>query len=218
MPGGNDSFLICSSSALISSMTAAALEPGACLRMIDAAGWPFRLLERGNDLRAHRLNRPYGDQGIFVRRTTFEAVGGFPEVRFLEDLLLVRRLARISRPQILIGPIHTSARRWQANGIVRQTARNWLLLAAHRLGVSVTTLYSWLGLSDRGLLVIRGQPVTVNYFQAGPAGQGRIRIESSEVERLKELMRVVVDPRRPRRPPVPRGRFPGITVALGRPE
>jgi hypothetical protein len=90
-------------------------------------------------------------------------------------------------------------------------------VAARLLGISVSSLYDWLGLSDRGLLRIRGQSVTVNYFQGGPQGQGRIRIQASEVERLKELLRVRPRPFFPRRPPCQRSIFPGITVPLGRP-
>ena len=89
--------------------------------------------------------------------------------------------------------------------------------AARRLGITATCLYDWLGQSDRGLLVIRGQAVRVNYFQGGPRGQGRIRIEVAEVERLKELMRVVPQAYAPRRLPVCATSFPGITVPLGRP-
>ena len=89
--------------------------------------------------------------------------------------------------------------------------------SARRLGITRTCLYDWLGQSDRGLLVIRGQPVTVNYFQGGPRGQGRIRIEASEIERLMELMRVVPQAYVPRRLPVRTTNFPGITVPLGRP-
>ena len=80
------------------------------------------------------------------------------------------------------------------------------------------TLYAWLGLSDRGLLVIRGAAATIDYFQGGSKGQGRIRIEEREVERIRELMRVA--PRRaPERRPhrVPNETYPGITVRLGRP-
>lgn len=90
--------------------------------------------------------------------------------------------------------------------------------AARSLGITVTTLYDWLGQSDRGLLVIRGQSATIDYFQGGPRGQGRIRIESSEVDRVRELMRVHPAPLRTRRPPVRRVSYPGITVPLGRPE
>src|SRR5947209_13376600 len=45
--------------------------------------------------------------------------------------------------------------------------------AARRLGISVTTLYDWLGQSDCGILVLRGKSVTIGYFQAGARGQGR---------------------------------------------
>lgn len=90
--------------------------------------------------------------------------------------------------------------------------------AARLLGITVTTLYDWLSQSDYGLLQIRGEKVTVDYLQAGPAGHGRIRIAASEVERLLELMRVKPKQIVTRRPPLQRTTFPGITVPLGRPD
>jgi hypothetical protein len=90
--------------------------------------------------------------------------------------------------------------------------------AARRLGITVTTLYDWLGQSDVGLLVIRGQRVTIRYFQSGANGQGKIQIESREVDRLRELMRVVPQRAIQRRPHLHSDRFPGITVPLGRPD
>ena len=90
--------------------------------------------------------------------------------------------------------------------------------AAQRLAISRATIYQWLAESDAGTLAIRGQPVTVDYLQGGPNGQGRIKIEAKEVERLKDLMRVrpqaIQSPRRPRQPAI----YPGITVKLGRPD
>lgn len=83
--------------------------------------------------------------------------------------------------------------------------------------MAVTTLYDCLGQSDRGLLVLWGQPVTINYLQGGPQRQGRIRIEAGEVERLKDLMRVRPQRLTPRRPPIRPDAFPGITVKLGHP-
>ena len=108
---------------------------GAFRQCIDAEGRRYRLLEWGNALRAKHRGLPYGDQGIFVRRTTFEVVGGFPAVRLMEDLLLMKQLRRQSRSVLLPGPLHVDARRWQRHGVVRQTARNWLLLSAVRLGI-----------------------------------------------------------------------------------
>ncbi len=90
--------------------------------------------------------------------------------------------------------------------------------AAERLGIARTTLYDWLGLSDRGLLAIRGQAVTIDYLQSGRQGQGKIQIEAGEVDRIRDLMRV--RPRRAviRRSPIQQDSFPGITVPLGHPD
>jgi excisionase family DNA binding protein len=87
--------------------------------------------------------------------------------------------------------------------------------AARRLGISVPTLYDWLGQSDRGLLVIRGQHVSIRYLQGGPRGQGRIKIEAAEVDRLRELLVARPQRKTPRRPPVRLPTYPGITVKLG---
>jgi hypothetical protein len=89
--------------------------------------------------------------------------------------------------------------------------------AAQHLGIAAASLYQWLGQSDSGTLVIRGQPVTVDYFQGGAQGQGRIKMEMKEIERLKDLMRVRPHPPHQRRLPARQESYPGITVKLGRP-
>ena len=78
-------------------------------------------------------------------------------------------------------------------------------------------MYQWLAESDACAFVIRGQPVTINYLQAGAKGQGRIKIEPEEVERLKDLMRVKPRAQNPRRPAKRTLTYPGITAKLGRP-
>jgi hypothetical protein len=90
--------------------------------------------------------------------------------------------------------------------------------AAQRLGISTATMYEWLAASDTNAFVLRGQPVTIDYMQGGPRGQGRIKIEPEEVERLKDLMRVKPRLQHTRRPPTQPQSYPGITVPLGRPD
>jgi rSAM/selenodomain-associated transferase 2 len=108
-----------------------------CFRQrIEAHGFAYRLLECGNAIRAKRLGLPYGDQGLFFRRSFFEELGGFPETALMEDWLLMRRARCRARPALLPGPLHVSARRWQQHGVVRQTLRNWMLVTAAALGVS----------------------------------------------------------------------------------
>jgi len=109
---------------------------GAFRQHIDAPGHCYRLLEWGNAARVRWRGLPYGDQGIFLRRTVFEQLGGFPQIELMEDLYLMRRLRRLARPVLLPGPLHVSARRWRRHGLIRQTLRNWALLTAERCGVS----------------------------------------------------------------------------------
>jgi hypothetical protein len=90
--------------------------------------------------------------------------------------------------------------------------------AAQRLGISITSLYDWLARSNRGEFFLRGQPITISYLQGGSRGQGRIQIEASEIDRLREAMRVHPQLQNQRRPPRQPQQFPGITVTLGRPE
>jgi rSAM/selenodomain-associated transferase 2 len=113
---------------------------GAFRQSIDAVGMSYRVLERGNALRASWFGRPYGDQGIFVDRQLFVEVGCFAEVPLMEDLLIMQQIRHHVRPTLLAGPIHVDARRWQQGGIVRQTLRNWSLLGAHTFGCSPARL------------------------------------------------------------------------------
>lgn len=109
---------------------------GAFRQRIAAGGMAYRLLEWGNAQRIRWLKAPYGDQGIFVRREVFIGCGGFPQIPLMEDLSLAKKLRHSSYPVLLPGPLHVDARRWQKQGPLRQTVRNWILVGAYKLGVS----------------------------------------------------------------------------------
>jgi len=90
--------------------------------------------------------------------------------------------------------------------------------AASALGISVPTLYGWLSQSDVGEFQLRGQPVTIAYFQGGGKGQGRIKIPAKEIGRLLAMM--AVKPRQLPTRQLPRSipSMKHITSNLGRPE
>ncbi|WP_231740541.1 helix-turn-helix domain-containing protein [Thalassoglobus neptunius] len=91
--------------------------------------------------------------------------------------------------------------------------------AADALGISVLTLYDWLGQSDVGEFEIRGEAVTVEYYQGGHKGQGRIRIDETEICRLLSLMKSQPKPQRRRQIPKKNAApFQHITAKLGRPD
>jgi rSAM/selenodomain-associated transferase 2 len=98
-----------------------------------------RLLYRSIDAcataRARIFGIIYGDQGLFLRRETFEQLGGFPELKLMEDVFLSLRLRRRGRVVVGSSRIYVSARRWQKVGVVRQTVRNWGLTALAAAGV-----------------------------------------------------------------------------------
>ena len=55
----------------------------------------------------------------------------------MEDVALMRRIKRAGdRIGIIPEPVITSARRWENEGILYATLRNWLLRGAYFLGVS----------------------------------------------------------------------------------
>ena len=110
---------------------------GGCFQQrIDAPGWRYRLMERGNAARVRWLRMAYGDQGIFVRKTVFDAIGQFPDLRLMEDVFLMKRLTKRGKFVLLPDRLVVSARRWQKHGIFRQTLRNWTLLTLAFCGVS----------------------------------------------------------------------------------
>jgi rSAM/selenodomain-associated transferase 2 len=113
---------------------------GGFRQRIENSQLRYRLLEKGNALRVRFQGLVYGDQGLFVTKPAFEQVDGFPDLPLMEDFEISRRLSRISRPLLLPGPIHVGARRWEDNGVIRQTFRNWTIAMQYRLGVSAEEL------------------------------------------------------------------------------
>ncbi len=84
-----------------------------------------------------------GDQGIFVRRAVFDALGGYPDIPLMEDVELTRRLKRCGRLAALRLCVTTSARKWEDEGVVRTIVLMWTLRLLYALGVSPARLHRW---------------------------------------------------------------------------
>ena len=80
------------------------------------AGWA--------NLRARLLGMPFGDQGLLVSRTAYQAAGGYPSEPLMEDVVLARRLSRQVGLRALDIDAETSATRYETNGWLRQGAGN----------------------------------------------------------------------------------------------
>lgn len=100
----------------------------------------LRLLERMMNLRSRLTHICTGDQGIFVRREAFDAVGGYPRQALMEDIAISVRLRRLSAPLCLRERCLTSARRWESDGVLRTIVLMWWLRLQYACGAAPARL------------------------------------------------------------------------------
>lgn len=95
------------------------------------------LVARMMNLRSCFTGIATGDQGMFMHRSAFDAVGGFPEIPLMEDIAISHALKGTQgRPACPGMFITTSSRRWEENGIVRTILLMWGLRLAFFLGAN----------------------------------------------------------------------------------
>ncbi len=97
----------------------------------------FRIIEKTASFRSRLTRIPYGDQGIFMSRKLFSKINGFPDIPIMEDVGIMSKIKRTGiRPVILPHGIKTSPRRWEKEGILFTTLRNWILVLLYIFGAS----------------------------------------------------------------------------------
>lgn len=101
----------------------------------------LRIIERMMNLRSRLSGIATGDQGIFIRRETFERIAGFADIPLMEDIEICKRMKRTAgRPLCLSRKLTTSSRRWEKQGILRTMVLMWRLRLAYWLGVNPADL------------------------------------------------------------------------------
>jgi rSAM/selenodomain-associated transferase 2 len=78
--------------------------------------WSLRAITGINRIRYRLTRNYYGDQGQFVRAAVFRALGGYRELRLMEDLDFAQRLKRRGRSVLIRTSLVTSGRRFIARG------------------------------------------------------------------------------------------------------
>jgi rSAM/selenodomain-associated transferase 2 len=68
-----------------------------------------------------------GDQAIFVRRASFESIGGYSDMPLMEDIDLSKRLRALAWPVCLRARVQTAGRRWDERGVWRTIVLMWRL-------------------------------------------------------------------------------------------
>ncbi|MBU5617950.1 TIGR04283 family arsenosugar biosynthesis glycosyltransferase [Psychrobacter sp. TAE2020] len=77
-----------------------------------------------------------GDQAIFITKSLFGQIGGYPQQPLMEDIQLCKNLKGIAKPACLTSRVTTSARRWQQHGTWRTILLMWHLRFDYWRGVS----------------------------------------------------------------------------------
>ena len=97
----------------------------------------FRIIEKGVSFRSRLTKIPYGDQAIFMKKQLFFRQGGFKEIPLMEDVEFMRRIKKTGgKITILPAKVQTSARRWEKEGALYCTLKNYTLILLYLLGVS----------------------------------------------------------------------------------
>jgi rSAM/selenodomain-associated transferase 2 len=104
----------------------------------------FKITEGYVFLRTRLTKIPFGDQAIFIRRDYFEKIGGYRDIPILEDVELMKRIRkRADAIRIILAKVRTSVRRYEKEGVLFCTLRNWLLQISYALGMSPERLAKW---------------------------------------------------------------------------
>jgi rSAM/selenodomain-associated transferase 2 len=121
-----------------------AIKQGACWGRFDVRiegeAFMLRVISFMMNNRSKFTGIATGDQGIFVRRDLFESVGGFPSQILMEDIELSKILRRQFKPACLPGPVFTSGRRWESNGVWKTIFLMWRLRWSYWRGVEAVKL------------------------------------------------------------------------------
>ncbi|HHP7244888.1 MAG TPA: TIGR04283 family arsenosugar biosynthesis glycosyltransferase [Elainellaceae cyanobacterium] len=116
---------------------------GAFQLRIDGTAPGLSLIEWGVKWRSRLFQLPYGDQAIFLESSTFQRVGGFPDLPIMEDFELIRRLRSLGTIAIAPSAVITSGRRWDKLGVLKTTVINQLIIVAYLLGMPIDRIARW---------------------------------------------------------------------------
>jgi len=116
---------------------------GGCLtQRIDKKSPVYRFIEAQGNIRARLTKVFYGDQGIFVRKDAFFAIGGFPQTSIMEDALFTKKMRDFGKRVILPDKILVSPRRWEKKGILKTILLYNLIIILSWLKMPLTRIKS----------------------------------------------------------------------------
>jgi rSAM/selenodomain-associated transferase 2 len=113
---------------------------GGFARRYDSSSWFLGTTCLLASLRTRWTGWFLGDQAIFIRRKTFEELGGFRDLDLFEDSDLSRRMAKFGQVVTLLPPVISSARRFKVRGEVLTTLSDLWLTCCYLAGADPNAL------------------------------------------------------------------------------
>lgn len=107
---------------------------------LEGEHWMLKVISAMINTRSRLSKIGTGDQAIFVRRSVFEEIGGYPEIPLMEDIDFCRRLKSMGELACLTSRVVTSGRRWEVEGVWRTILKMWTLKLLFLAGVSPNRL------------------------------------------------------------------------------
>jgi len=105
-----------------------AIQAGGFMHQFSGNDWRLRFISFLDNFRCTRSRIIYGDQALFIRRTLFERLGGFPHLPILEDVAFCENIMKKTTPVLLFPPVTTDARKFLKMGIWRSFVRVLLII------------------------------------------------------------------------------------------
>lgn len=107
---------------------------------LTGSHWLLPIISQMMNWRSRFTGIATGDQVIFVARTAFDNVHGYPDIALMEDISLSQSLKKLSSPLCLTAKVHSSARRWQQFGVFNTIFLMWSLRLGYFFGTHPDTL------------------------------------------------------------------------------
>lgn len=104
------------------------VQAGGFRHRFSGSDWRLALISLLDNFRCVRSRIIYGDQALFVRRSLFVTLGGFPNQPILEDVAFCDKLVRATTPILLDPPVLTDSRKFVQMGVWRSFVRVLLII------------------------------------------------------------------------------------------
>lgn len=106
----------------------------------DIMSYEYKCLSNLINFRSRLFNICTGDQCMVIHRDIYNQIGGFPDIRLMEDLKICTSLKKIHPPYFFKTYVETSSRRWRSNGFILTVFKMHFLKILFYLGVNTRVL------------------------------------------------------------------------------